>query len=708
MMRTGPATPSRPWSHPSKSHRNPVEHRPPPPGARVASRDGKAALEVKVVGTLVVALLLGLLLLPLALQGQQGTPTVEPDIGEWHSWGGDFGSNRYSPLDQINAENFEDLQVAWRWSAANFGPTPDNVYRATPIYVEREGLLYTLAGQRRAVIAIEPATGETVWVWRMPDNPRWAASERQNYGKSVAYDEVDGEGRIYVLTPGFWLVALDAQTGLPVDGFGIDGNGIIDLMADIGDYPYDPVEGHDPRVGHITTSAAPFVVNGVVIVPSTGQQGYYQVFKENIPSNILAYDAATGEKLWRFNIIPQPGEYGNDTWEDGSWEYTGNLGSWAPLAADPELGHIYIVTKAGTNDYYGGHRPGDGLFGNSVIALDVATGERAWHYQLVRHDVWNYDTPHAPQLADLTIDGERVPALVQITKQSFVYAFNRETGEPLWPFEYREVPQSDVPGEQLSPVQPFPTRPAAFEMQGLTEDDLIDFTPELRELALEIVSSFRIGPLFNPPALPDEEAGILASIHCPGANGGANIPGGSSLDPETGILYVASIKGCSAPRLMPGTDVDPDSNMDYVTRGPGGVSGPMGLPLFKPPYGRITAIDMNTGEHLWWIPNGDTPESIREHPQLEGIDVGNTGQRAHATTLATSTLLIYGEGRGGEPRIHAVDKQTGERLATVDLPGPTSTAPMTYMHEGRQYLAFPVAGQGRTAELVTLVLPEGS
>jgi glucose dehydrogenase len=485
--------------------------------------------------------------------GQQGAP------GEWRYWGGDAGSTRYAPLDQINADNFADLQIAWRWYGANFGPAPDYVNRATPIYAE--GRLFTVIGSRRAVVAIEPATGETLWVWRMPDNPRWAKSPRQNYGKHVTYGRVDGGGRIFVTTPGFWLVALDAETGLPVEGWGAEGNGKVDLKKDIVDEPTpDPRKGFDPVTeGIITSSAQPLVVDGVVIVPSTGEQGYFQFTKEDIPSNILGYDARTGELLWRFHVIPRPGEYGHETWEDGSWEYTGNLGSWAPISADMERGIVYIVTKAGTNDYYGGHRPGDGLFGTSIIALDARTGERIWHYQLVRHDVWNYDTPHAPQLVDLNVNGERVPAVVQVTKQSFAYVFNRVTGEPIWPFEYREVPQSDVPGERLSPVQPFPTRPAPFEMQGLSEDDLIDFTPELRELALELTSQFRLGPLFNPPALPNEEEGIVASVHCPGANGGANIPGGASVDPETGILYVASIKGCSAPRLFPGEEFDPRS-----------------------------------------------------------------------------------------------------------------------------------------------------
>jgi glucose dehydrogenase len=546
------------------------------------------------------------------------------------------------------------------------------------------------------VAAIEPATGETLWLWRMPDNPRWELSNRKNYGKSVVYDEVDGRGVIYVSTPGFYLAALDAETGLPLQGFGE--NGIVDMMADLG-IAYDPVRG--PDEGIITTSSAPIVVDGIVIVGNAGEQGYYQTRKEDVPGHILAYDGRTGEFVWRFHVVPRPGEFGYDTWEDGAADYTGNVGSWAPMAADMERGIVYIPTKAGTNDYYGGHRPGDALFGTSLLALNARTGERIWHYQMVRHDVWNYDTSHSPQLVDLTVNGERIPAVVQTTKQSFAYVFNRETGEPIWPFEYREVPASDVPGERLSPVQPFPTLPAAYEMQGLTEDDLVDYTPELRAQALELLQYYRIGPLFNPPALPDEERGIIASIHCPGANGGEH-PRRRFVDPTSGILYVASTKGCSAPQLLPGTEVDEASDMTYVTRGPGGVRGPQGLPLFKPPYGRITAIDLNTGETLWWIPNGETPESIRNHAALRGVDVGDTGKGSHATVLVTETLLIYGEGRSGDALLHAVDKRTGEELGRVEIPAPTTTAPMTFMHEGRQYIVAAIGGGGLPGSLVAL------
>ena len=619
----------------------------------------------------------------------------------WRYWGGDAGQTRYAPLDQINAENFSKLEVAWIWRGDNFGPSADNILRATPIYAE--GKLFSVAGARRTVVAIDPATGETLWTWRMKPTRRWERSMRQNYGKGVAYDIVDGRGRIYVVDPGFYLIALDAETGRPVPGFGKDG--IVDLLADLG-YPYNGDNGLVDSLGNITNSSPPIVVNGVVVVGNSHEQGYYQTTKEYVPGHILAYDARTGRHLWKFNVIPRPGEFGHDSWTSGNqWRENGNVSAWAPLAADLERGIVYIPTDPPSNDYYGGHRLGDGLFGTSLLALDAKTGRRVWHFQFVHHDVWNYDTPHAPQLVDITVGGRRIPAVVQVTKQSWAYVFDRTNGRPVWPIEEKPVPQSDVPGEKLSPTQPFPTKPAAFEMQGLTVDDLIDFTPELRAQALEILKQYRIGPLFNPPSVEGAADGTTASIHCPGANGGANIPGGSSVDPETGILYVASTKACSAPRLRKGTDVDPKANMSFVTNGPGGVGGPQGLPIVKPPYGRITAIDLNTGETLWWIPNGDTPDRIRNHEALRGVNLSNTGQPTHANTLVTKTLLMYGEGRGAEPRFHAVDKRTGRRLATVNLPAPSNSAPMTFMHEGKQYIVMPVGGTQMPGSLVALRLP---
>jgi quinoprotein glucose dehydrogenase len=387
------------------------------------------------------------------------------------------------------------------------------------------------------------------------------------------------------------------------------------------------------------------------------------------------------------------------------------------LSADSERNLVFIPTDTPTNDYYGGDRLGQNLYGTSIIALDSRTGERVWHFQMVHHDVWNYDNPNAPKVVDVTLaDGRRVPMVIETTKQGWAYVFDRETGEPVWPIEERPVPQSDTPGEVTWPTQPFVTRPAPFEHQGVAEDDLIDFTPELRAQALEMASEYRMGPMFNPPSLLNHSDGTNGALHAPGANGGANIPGGSSVDPETGILYVASQRGHTMISLVPGAESEQSSprcapetsctsTATYVSTGPGGIGGPQGLPLLKPPYGAITAIDLKTGDHLWRIPNGDTPESVKNHPALQGIDLPNTGKRAHANILTTRSLVFYGEGRSQEPWLHAVDKMTGEEIARIELPATTNTAPMTYMHDGVQYIVLAVAGAGVEAELVALRLP---
>ena len=674
-----------------------------PPHLRALARGCLASL----------ALLLGSGLVGSTKAQERGNPQ-----GEWRYWGADTWSTRYSPLDQINAGNFEDLEVAWIWRGDNFGPNPDYVLRSTPIYVD--GNLFTVAGERRTVAAIDPATGETLWTFREPHTLRYERSERYNYGKGVAYAELDGRGVIYVTTPAFFLHALDAETGRPLEGFGgrvpLEGfpeAGSVDMLADLGQ-PYDVYDGIDREVGNITTSSPPIVVDGVIIVGNSSSRGRFNTRIENVPGDILAYDARSGEHLWTFHTIPRPGEFGLETWENDAWSWTGNTNAWAPLSADPELGLVYIPTDAPTNDYYGGFRPGDNLFANSIVALDVHTGERVWHFQMVHHDVWDWDNPVAPNLVDVTVEGRRVRALVQTTKQAFAYVLDRETGEPVWPIVEQSVPASQVPSEQLSPTQPIPTLPAGYELQGITDDDLIDFTPELRQMALEIVSEFQLGPVFTPPLPVNNAAGLQGSVTCPGSGGGTNIPGGAGVDPETGILYVASVKACNGRVLVPGTERDVPGSIYTAGRtvsewasGAAGFGSVDGLPIFKPPYGRITAIDLNTGQHLWWIPNGDTPERIANHPRLEGLDLPTTGQASHATVLVTGSLLMYGEGAGGEARFHAVDKRTGALLGSVELPAPSSTAPMTYMHEDTQYVVVPVAsGRERIpGSLVALKLP---
>jgi quinoprotein glucose dehydrogenase len=639
---------------------------------------------------------------PLAAQ-ERGTPE-----GEWRGYGGDAWNTRYSPLDQINAENFGDLEVAWVWRTDNYGPNVDNTPRATPTYAN--GTLYTVAGNRRTLVAIDPATGETLWSYREPHTERWERSPRKGYGKGVTYYELDGRPVLYITTPGFFLHAVDAETGLPLEGFGgqvpIEGfpaTGVVDMLANLERAAgFDPYSGPDPTVGNITTSAPPIVVNDVVIVGSAAEQGLSYTRIEQIPGDILAYDARSGAHLWTFHVIPRPGEFGHETWESDAWEYSGNANSWAGISADLERGIVYLPTDAPTNDAFGGFRPGDNLFGTSVIALDARTGERVWHFQTVHHDMWDWDNPVPPILLDVTVNGQEVPIAVQTTKQGNVYTWNRVTGEPIWPIPETPVPQSRVPGEQSSPTQPIPTRPAPYEIQGLSEDELIDWTPELRQRAIEAVAGVQMGPIFLPPIPRDSTSGFRVSAICPSVTGGTNIIGGSAADPETGILYVASVKSCTGIVMVPGSERDqgqpgrnPGSTVVQWVQGPGGGIGSIeGLSPLKPPYGRITAIDMNTGDHLWWIPNGDTPDRILEHPLLQGIDVGNTGQSSHATVLVTGSLLMYGEGRSGRPLFHAVDKLTGEPVGTIELPESSSTAPMSFMHDGVQYILVPVTGGG--------------
>ena len=654
--------------------------------------------------------------------------TQGTENGEWRYIGGDVWHTRYSPLDQVTAGNFEDLEIAWVWRGDNYGSTTLGVSRSTPIYVD--GLLYTVAGERRTVIAIDPATGETVWTYREPHTTRVNRGMRNGYGKGVAYAEVDGRGVIYVITPAFFLHALDAKTGRPLEDWGqsiqlpdFPDSGVVDLLPDLisdwgpwqsWDGVYDADFGIPRELGHITSSSPPIVVNGVVVVGNSAEQGYNQTRIENVPGDIMGYDARTGEHLWKFHVIPRPGEFGHDTWENDAWEWTGDVSSWAPISADPERGLVFVPTNPPTIDFYGGFRPGDGLFGTSVIALDVQTGERAWHFQTVHHDIWNFDNPTAPVVMNVTVDGRPREIVVQTTKQGWAFTFDRETGEPIWPIEERPVPQSEVPGEQLSPTQPFPTKPAAFEMQGLREDDLIDFTRELRTEALQIVESYRLGPIFNPPIQRGHSSGLRSFVSCP--SGASNIFGPTSADPETGILYVSTLRGCRSENIVPGAAIDAPEDIkttgrtiaDFAVLNRGDFRGPQGLPIFKPPYSRIVAIDMNTGEHLWETPNGDTPDRIQNHPALEQVEIANTGRTSHPITMVTKTLVITAEGTGGTPRLHAVDKQSGVRVGTVSLPASGQYGMMGYQHDNRQYIVVQVAGRNMPGSLAALRLPKGN
>jgi quinoprotein glucose dehydrogenase len=622
---------------------------------------------------------------------------VAQDTVEWTTLGNDFAHTRYSPASEITIDNFEDLEVAWEWSGASLGAVSG---RSTPSYIN--GTLYTVAGPRRNVVAIDPKTGETIWSYRLPNTPRWEYSMRADYGKGVGYAEIDGQEIIYMITPGFFLIALDAQTGAPLKDFGrpvpIDGfpeTGVVDLLADLG-HPYDPYEGIPLETGYITGSSPPIVVNNTIVVGNSAEQGYNQARIENVPGDILGYDARSGEFKWKFNVIPRPGEYGHETWENDAWQWTGDVSSWAPISADVENDLVFIPTNGATIDYYGGFRPGDNLFGTSVIALRASTGERAWHYQTVRHDIWNYDNPMAPIVMDLNIPGQgRVPAVAQVTKQSMVYTWNRLTGEPVWPFEDREVPASIVPGEVLSPTQPFPTKPAPFDMQGVSPDDLVDWTPELHQQAIQAFADYQMGPLFNPPIHRDNPLGKRSAMICPGGGGGANITAPAVADPTTGMLYVSSQSACSAVQLVPGEEADTQYEKPTGTtfaryaNGPGGGAPrhPAGIPLYKPPYSRITAIDMNTGDHAWMIPTGNTPDRVLNNPAVQGLDIGNTGSGNLVPMTITPNMLIYSDTESdGTPMLYAVNKATGETEAAIEVPARSRYGMSTWVHDGHQYI----------------------
>ncbi len=611
--------------------------------------------------------------------------------GEWRFYGGDAGSTKYSALDQINRTNVKDLKIAWRWRTDNFGPRPESYYRATPLMID--GVLYTTAGFRRAAVAIDAATGETLWVYRMDEGERGLKAPRGNSGRGVAYWSDGTDERIFLITHGYHLVGLDAKTGIPRPEFG--DRGVVDLKVGL-DREVDPV------LGGIGSSSPPIVSHDVIIVGAALFPGDAPPTKENAPGHIRGYDVRTGQRLWIFHTIPQPGEFGHDTWEGGSWRYTGNAAAWSPFSVDEELGYVYLPIEAATGDYYGGHRPGDNLFSQSLVCLDVKTGKRIWHFQLVHHGIWDYDSPAPPILIDVTVDGKPIKAVVQVTKQAFAFVFDRVTGEPVWPIEERPVPQSDVPGERTSPTQPFPTRPPPFDRQGVTLDDLIDFTPELHAEAVEAISQYRIGPLFTPPSRAENPDGTKGTIQLPASIGGANWHGGS-VDVEAGILYVTS---ATLPSLRGLFNDSEYSNMDFVAARDR-LEGPQGLPLVRPPWGRITAIDLNTGEHLWMVPNGDTPEEVSNHPALKGKDIPRTGKPVRGGTLVTKSLLFAAAAwqLTGEPILRAYDKGTGDLIASAELPAIPTGVPMTYMFNDKQYIVVAVGALDHPGELVALTLP---
>lgn len=634
-------------------------------------------------------LALGLLVNVPAAMSQPGTSINE---GDWPFYHGNEFSQRYSPLDQINEDNVGDLELAWRFSTVNFGPTTDYVNPSTPI--EIDGVLYANIASTRNVVAVDATTGQVLWLWRPQEGDRFDEAPRKGAGRGVSFWTDGDEARVIDVTPGYQLVSLDAETGVPDPDFGE--NGIVDLFVGLRN-------ADDPRYKYpdIGISAPPFVMNDVIVVGAAHRTGGRPRSKSNVKGDIRGFDVRTGELLWTFHTIPERGEIGYETWLDEGVEFTGNSGVWAPISGDPELGIVYLPVEDPTGDYYGGDRPGANLFSSGLVAVDVKTGERQWHFQFIHHDIWDWDVPAAPVLADLP-NGRNV--VMSVTKQAFVYTFDRLTGEPVWPIVERPVPAGDVPGEWYSPTQPFPTRPAPFDRQGFTENDLIDFTPEIRALALEAVEGFRLSPnMYEPPSLAEADDGTRGRLGLPSSTGGANWEG-SAIDPETGILYIPSRTQLQLLSLAKNPDSDLDLSQAFGVRPP----RVQGLDVVKPPYGRITAIDMNSGDHLWWIPNADTPERLANHPLLEGVDLPPTGIPTRSGVLLTKTLLFVTEGTGGpgaRPVFRAVNKQTGEIIVELDLPDNQTGLPFTYEHDGKQYLAMFVGGGANPAELVAYALP---
>jgi quinoprotein glucose dehydrogenase len=703
----------------------------------------------------------GVMCLLVAAAVRLGTPAqaqTGAQSGEWRTYGGDLASTRYSALDQVNAENFSKLDVAWRFKTDSLGPRPEFNLETTPLMAG--GRLFATAGTRRAAMSLDAATGEMLWMHSINEGERGESAPRQLSGRGLAYWTDGRDERIVYVTPGYQMIALDAKTGDRIASFGR--GGIVDLKQD-DDQTIDLVKGE------VGLHAAPVIAKDVIVIGAAHLPGGAPRGKSNVKGFVRGYDVRTGKRLWIFHTIPRPGEFGNDTWLNDSWSYTGNAGVWSQMTIDEELETVYMPVELPTGDYYGGHRPGNGLFGESLIAVDLKTGKRKWHYQLVHHGLWDMDIPCAPILVDITVNGKPIKAVAQPTKQAWVYVFDRVTGQPVWPIEELPVEKGDVPGEWYSPTQPFVTKPPPFDVQGVAIDDLIDFTPELRAEAVKLVSRYKIGPIFTPPVV-SKWPGPLATLMLPAATGGANWQGGS-FDPETKILYIFSNTAATALGLVPG---NPERNSDFAMiqgtardpnapppagrggrgapaeagqaggaargdpaaaagaasgGGRGAAGGPpagggggggegggglaiQGLPLTKPPYGRITALDLNKSELVWQIAHGETADNIKNHPALKGLNIPRTGRQGRIGVLTTKTLVIAGEGgffttpsgqRGA--MLRAYNKATGAEVGAVYMPAPQTGSPMTYLLNGRQYITVPISGPGYSGEFLTFRLP---
>ena len=676
-----------------------------------------------------------------------GTAVHSTSNGEWPHYTGDLTGARYSPLDQINADNFNKLEVAWRFKTDNLGTRPEYKLEGTPLMIG--GILYATAGTRRSVVALKADTGEMLWVHAEFEGARAVNAPRQLSGRGLSYwSDGRGDDRILYVTTGYRLIALDAKTGTRISSFGKDG--AIDLKAGV---VHGTGQQIDLEKGDAGLHSTPVVVKDVVIVGMAMKEGMTVVTHDNAKGQVRAFDTRTGKQLWAFNTIPRPGEFGNDTWLNNSWATNGNTGVWTQISVDEELGLVYLPVESPTSDFYGGHRPGNNLFGESLVCVDLKTGQRKWHYQMVHHPIWDYDLSSAPILADINKDGKTIKAVAVPSKEAFLYVFDRVTGEPVWPIEERPVPKGDVPGEWYSPTQPFPTKPPAYARQAVTVDDLIDFTPELHAQALKAIEPFKNGPIFNPPVV-SKIGGPVAGLTIGTTNGGTNWPGGG-YDPETHIVYLPA----SNASIVPIGLIEPPegfSDIKYVlgragqpfrvSEGPGfgsaadfpqqpsrrraapeapapsasappaagaqGSTSVQGLSILKPPYGLLSAINLDKGEITWQVPHGDTPDVVRNHAALKGMNISKTGQSGAVGLVVTKTLVIMGDPQitttPDHPRgamLRAYDKVTGKQVGAVYLPAPQSGSPMTYRVNGKQYIVVAVSGGAYSGEYIAFALP---
>lgn len=667
----------------------------------------------------------------------QGSPMPSTKNGEWPMYTADLRGSKYSPLDQINATNFSKLEVAWRFKTDSLGPRPETKLEGTPLMVK--GMVYATAGTRRAVVGLDGKTGEMKWMYSLDEGERatrWAP--RQLSGRGLSY-WTDGKGdeRILYVTTGYRLVALNAKNGQPIPSFGT--NGMVDLKAGV-------VIGKDKQIdlekGEIGLHSTPTVVNDMVIVGSSMFEGLGYLYSTNAKGLVRAFDVRTGKQVWRFNTMPGPGEPGHETWENGSWEWTGNTGVWTQITADPEAGLVYLPVESPTIDEYGGNRLGDNLYAESLVAVDLKTGVKKWHFQFVHHPIWDHDMSSAPLLIDTVIEGKPRKVVAVPSKQGWLYTFDRITGEPIWPIVETPVPQSDMPGEKTAKTQPIPSKPEPYSRTHITENDLIDFTPALRAQALKNLKLFRWEPTpYVPPVGPNSK--LLGSVNIANTNGGVNWPG-SGFDLETGIFYTqAGMAAVTAAKYdeeefhrvspeyqsknrLPRWEAEPNYGLRVERpRGapapqfPGSagrralVEGLDGLPIVKPPYGVMAAIDLGTGKLKFQVPHGDTPDPIRNHPLLKGMNIPKTGQSGSVGVMITKTLVIAGDPQytqmPGQPRgakLRAYDKQTGAQIGEVQMPAPISGSPMTYSIDGRQYIIVAVSGGSYTGEYIAFALPQ--